>query len=130
MNLRYENWNWEIIPKNKELDKNFYDEAHTFLFLIGIKLEKKGSKIHKEVISDQLPQVALIPGKVVVKYFTEESPNSRAITLSLKKLLEKKYPYWNDYFGEKNIYKTLTDNWKKQEEEEKLLERERSQKKP
>jgi hypothetical protein len=128
LDLEYKNWQWVIFPSDKELDKKFYAAPHTFLFLVGIKLVFEGSRFHQEVIQDKFPQIALIPGNEVVRYFAEKSLNSGVITLSLTKLLERKDPYWNDYFGEKNIYKTLIDTWKQQEEEAKFLEQKRSQK--
>ena len=110
-------WGWEIIAEKQKIDKSFYDNRFSFLALVGIKLDA----IFEDK-TEKFPQVALIPGKAVVKYFTEIAPKSRIITLYLKKLLEGNYPEWNCYFGENNIRKLLAETLFKGEEEEDRLE--------
>jgi hypothetical protein len=126
LNLKKETWDWEIFDDEAVLDMKFYDRAYTFLFLAGIKLENIEGEASLEFASRHLPQVALIPGKVVVKYFKEKTVSNR-ISLSMKSLKDKKYPIWNDYFGVKNIYKLLVKTKMKQEEEEEFLERRRKE---
>ena len=51
----------------------FYDERYNFVFLVGSKLEEKDkSKVYSETLEEGT-RIALIPGKIVFKYFTEMS---------------------------------------------------------
>jgi hypothetical protein len=49
----------------------------------------------------------LIPGKVVFKYFTEIKPIKRSITLFLKNSENGEYEFYNVYFGEKVLEKSM-----------------------
>ena len=58
------NWCWVIFSKKDgELYKKFYDQSHTFLFLVGVKYLQDEGRLHEVLIDRELPQVALIPGR-------------------------------------------------------------------
>jgi hypothetical protein len=126
LNLKRETWDWKVFSGKKRLDMKFYDRAYTFLFLAGIKLVNFEDDAFMEIASYDLPQVALIPGKVVVKYFTNKTSSNR-ISLSLESLTEEKKPFWKDFLGVENIYKLLVETKIKQEEEEEFLEKRRKE---
>lgn len=102
--LRGKSWKWRIFKSNEELDLDFYDQTDTFLALVGLKiLSLENGRFYKEVLDSQFPQIALIPGKDIVQYFSKKS----VINVSSDKLLKHECPYWNNYFGIDNINKAL-----------------------
>jgi hypothetical protein len=128
IDLDSKNWQWVIYPSDKEIDKKFYDAAYTFLCLVGIKIVENEDGFYEEFIDGNFPQIALIPGKDVVKYFTDKSLKTGVMSVSLNTLLAKNHPFFKDYFGENNIQKMLVNTQNQQEEEAEHMEQLRRQK--
>jgi hypothetical protein len=137
LDLKHRNWTWHIADSYEELD-GFYDEIGTFLFLVGVKIffeggrfketregsfqeKEKGQKLEYKY---ELPQIALIPGQSIMKFF-EKSKGKLDLHISPRKLrLGKydksrpgKYNNWNDYLGEDNIHRIMLSESQIQEKE-------------
>ena len=133
---KYGIWNWHIFSPNsnkKEKEIKFYDNDYDFLFLSGVYLEDFYRYDNYELTRYQIrravtQQFALIPGKVVLDYFSRKSHNARILSLSNKKLSKCKYPEFKEYFGLTKIHSLLEKTKEMQEEEQKHLEEWRKRK--
>jgi hypothetical protein len=115
-NFKGKRWNWNIAKnKYKEKEIAFYKEPFDFLFLVGLELERDAKLGYLEISP---PQLALIPGKVVLKHFEGRPAKHLVLGLSKSELSEDP---WRKYFGIENISKILEKTKKDQEKEEELL---------
>lgn len=117
--MEHGNCTWRLANSFEEL-KGFYDEIGTFLFLVGTKISLDGTRYYEhkflkfsehqdgksKVSVCKLPQLALIPGESVMKFF-ENTEGSIDLHISPRKLMQKGYESWNCYFGETKIHETL-----------------------
>jgi hypothetical protein len=111
-------WAFEIFKKDKQLDLDFYNRRHTYLFLCGIKFVKTSDGFHRT--ADEIPLIALIPGRLIVKY-CRANPRARQITIYEQKMFDEGYIEWGAYIGEKNIRKLLAKEEQVQKIEEQVL---------
>lgn len=120
LNLKpYNNWCWNVCEKDKELYKEFYDQRHTFLCVVGLKIFNRDNLSFEEVVNDEFPQIAFVPGREVTKYF--DARKTKTLRISLGKLKKGKHQ-WSRYFGEENICRTLFLDQTAQEKENKILD--------
>jgi hypothetical protein len=113
-------WAFEIFKNDKQLDLDFYNRRHTYLFLCGIKFVKTNDGFHRAKVGDEIAMIALIPGKVIARY-CKANPKARQITLYEQKMLDERYIEWGQYIGEKNIRKLLAKEEQMQRIEEQVL---------
>src|SRR4030067_3159393 len=117
-------WNWAVFQNRKNskgLDKRFYDQSHTFLCLVGIKVEnKQGDEIkYREIIAEErgrqdFTAIALIPREEVVKRFGHSKIGW--FQLSYMDFLNE-IDDGSDYFKRKKMYELLKEDAKQQENE-------------